>query len=90
MRIIQDLFLYYWIKISKRPGYRNFKYFKEKLSKLIAEKKIYLNLTKDIVFDKNIIDQNDKVNFIKNKKIYDVEGIIKSDFIDRYELNYEI
>ncbi len=68
----------------------NFKYFKEKLSKLIAEKKIYLNLTKDIVFDKNIIDQNDKVNFIKNKKIYDVEGIIKSDFIDRYELNYEI
>lgn len=67
-----------------------FSNFKEKLSKLINEKKIYLNLTKDLIFDKHIIDQNDKVNFIKYKKFYDVEGIIKSDFIERYELNYEI
>lgn len=64
----------------------NFYLFKETLVKLIKNKTIFINLTKDIISSENIIDKKDKEIFLEKKKFFDKDNLLISDFTERFHL----
>jgi hypothetical protein len=65
---------------------KNFQKFKSSLKKLLNKKKIYLNLTKDHLFDDLKDINKNKSLFLKYKKKYDKNNMLQSNFGKRHKL----
>ena len=66
----------------------NFKKFKFSLKKLLDNQIIFLNLTKDHLFDNLKVVKNNKSLFLKYKKKYDKNNMLQSNFGKRHKLIY--